>query len=232
MPPVRASSRYAAAKASSRVSRTRKLASRRRVTRLRKSRIGSSLNVHRFSRYAGSAIENSNTSGIFSSYARHFRLQDVINYTDFTTLFDRYMITRVVCYVQLVTNPDAVYEMNSGTTLNRSTVYPRLWYVTDYDDDATTSLDNIREVYGVKSVILRPNATHTFTVKPAILAQTYRTATTTGYSPKFNTWVDAAQVDVPHYGLKYVLDHQNYAPVGGYVFKMEFKYYITCKDVR
>jgi hypothetical protein len=138
----------------------------------------------------------------------------------------------VVLKVQLVNNPDAVYEINSGTTLNCDTIYPRLWYAPDYNDDTNISLDNMKELGGVKSQILQPNTSITIVIKPAILGQTYCTTTTTGYAPKWNTWIDCANHDVPHYGIKMAIDHQGYTLVSPYKIHIEPKYYISCKDTR
>ena len=40
------------------------------------------------------------------------------------------------------------------------------------------------------------------TLKPAILAESYKTAITTAYAPKWGQWLSTADDTVPHYGLK------------------------------
>ena len=71
-------------------------------------------------------------------------------------------------------------------------------------------------------------------IRPAILAQTYRTAVTTGYAPKFNTFIDMTNTDVPHYGLKYSVDFNGITAVAAslWQFRIDKQYFFTCKDVR
>lgn len=172
--------------------------------RLSKSRIGL-INVHSFRRWAATDQRLSGTGG--TGYADVFTLDKLPQYTEFDTLYDRYMITSVVVKFQLISNPDSAYFPGSSTTVNADNWYPKLWYYTDYDDNtAPTSLDDVKQVARAKHVVLRPNKEIKVVVKPAILAQTYRTSTSTGYAPVWKQWVDIANVDVPHYGLKYWMD--------------------------
>ena len=82
--------------------------------------------------------------------------------------------------------------------------------------------------------ILKPNRYIKIAIKPAVAGQVYRTATATGYSPKWNTWIDMNQNDVLHYGLKYVVDTSGLDPNDTQPFKLEIErtYYFKCKDVR
>ena len=116
---------------------------RRRFTgrriRMSRGRIGS-LNVHRYRRWAATDQRLSGTTG--AGFADTFMLNKLPNYTEFDTLYDRYMITTVVVKIQLISNPDASYFPANTTTLNADNYYPKLWYYPDYDDDtAPTTLD-------------------------------------------------------------------------------------------
>jgi len=196
---------------------------------------GYSLNVHRFSRYTTAAdITCSGTTdpGVF-----HFKFDDMLNYSEFTTLFDQYMITKAIVKIQLITNPDSTWVLGSTISSAPSQItnwFPKFWYIRDYDGGSADSLAQIKERQGVKFFVLRPNKTFSIAVTPKVAVQTYRTSTTTGYAPKRLFLDMASGTDVPHYGVNWVVDTLGLDPDNTYPFKIryEIKYYFTCKDVR
>lgn len=190
-----------------------------------------SINEHSFVRW--SQTSNNTITNANQCYSAEFKLSDVVNVTDFSTLYDRYMITRVDVEFQLLSNPDSATSVNT-TTAAGTNFYPRLWYYTDHDDAATpANLNEVKQVSRARNAVMEPNKVITVTVKPAILNQTYRTVATTGYSPQWNIWIDMAQTDVPHYGLKWSMDTNSLTPATpGYTYTTCVKYYFKCKDVR
>lgn len=217
-----------------------------RSTRMRKSRVRSrskkslakALSMHSYSRYATTPDDYSLTSTELDG-SPSFLFNLIKGYSEFTALYDRYRITSIQLNVTLITDPTAANPTNINATNattyynNPTNWYPKFWYVRDYDDDTTITLAVMRERSGVKMFIMRPNKVYRINVRPAILNQTYRTSTTTGYAPKWRQWIDMAQTDVPHYGLKWILDTQGLDPSDSYPFKIriEYKYFFTCKDV-
>lgn len=128
-----------------------------------------------------------------------YSLAQVRGIGDFTALFDQYKITHVQVRFFLRIDPGA----QTAATAN----VPRLYYFTDHDDDtAPSSLDNFREHQRLKIVPLNLYKPVVVNFKPSILTQAFRTTTTVGYCPKWRQWLDMAQTDVPHYGLKWALD--------------------------
>lgn len=205
---------------------------RGRNRRMSKGRLGS-INVHRYRRWAATDQRLSGTGG--TGYADTFSLDKLPSYTEFDTLYDRYKITTVIVKFQLISNPDANYFPGNNTTANADNWYPKLWYYPDYDDNtAPTSLDEVKQNARAKHFVLKPNREFTVKVKPAVNIQTYRTETTTGYSPKWNQWIDIAQVNVPHYGLKYWIDLNGITALSAQQMnvRVERLYYFVCKDVR
>lgn len=213
---------------------------RRARTRVRRSMRGR--DVHRFCRWATNGTDDSaqgswtqSVEGVTESINPVFKLNYLPNYTEFTNLYDQYKITTVVCHVQLVSNPDAGNILNSATAGNNSSNwYPKLWYVRDYDDSSSLTLDDMRQYAKAKMVVLRPNKTYRIACKPAILMQAYDTAISTAYIPKWNQWVDAASSGVPYYGLKFFVDCMNFDPADAAPFRVRFdvKYYVTMKTPR
>lgn len=178
---------------------------------------------------------NTNSGGYLSN-TFIFGLNQLPNYTEFTTLGDQFCIRYIKLY--------AVYR---GTTLsmiesaNNSYIgYPNLICVRDYDDDSIptpseTGYNELREYNKSK--------TFTFTAEkrcfqigltPAIRTEAYRSLTTSSYVPKFKQYIDCDTPDTPHYGLKMVIQTPSISalntPISYYDFYATF--YIALKNVR
>lgn len=196
-------------------------------------------NMHSFKRYCDALPVD--ITGTQYNLGLVFKLEDVRGVADFADLYDRYKLTTCVLRFKLVTNPDSTARLNwpltdtnTATALQPSNWFPKLWYCPDYDDNTAETLNELKERAKTKCVVLRPNKIIKIVVKPAVTVQTYRTATSTGYAPTWNQWIDMANRDVPHYGLKFVVDCCGIDPNDTYPFKLEIdrQYYFTCKDVR
>ena len=192
--------------------------------------------TYRYSRYATDPLDI-DLNSTSQAYGTEFALQNVKGYTDFSSLYDSFMITGVQMRIQLVTNPNSSWVQNNANPAvalaNGTNWFPKIWYVYDNDDSSPISLSAIRERQGVKCKILRPNQTISVFVKPCVAVQTYRTSTTTGYAPKRSYLDMASGYNVPHYGFKYVLDANGYDPSDTYPFRIrvEYKYYLKFKGV-
>lgn len=221
------------------IRRYKKASTMRRSRIVPRNRV-SRLNVHKYSRWVATPVTiTSNATEYDGAFVWQF--SDLSLPAEFTSLYDRYKITHIQIRVQLVNNPDATWDLNtihaSGATANGSNWFPKLWYCPDYDDSGAESINELKQRAKTKCIVLRPNRTFKINIKPAILNQTYRTELTTGYSPHWGQWIDAAQTDVKHYGLKYALDNLGQTPNTSNAdlqpkVRFEFKYWFTMKDVR
>lgn len=188
--------------------------------------------THNFSRHCAQEELTINSTYLSRMYSVVF--SDMIQSSDFTTLFDMYRITKVTYRFQLVTNPDATWVLNqTGGQANPSNWYPKVWYVTDYDGGATETLNSIRERQGVRCRILRPNREVRISFVPKCRVLTYKTADTEGFAPR-NIKIDMNDTDIPHYGLACVFDTNGYDPNDTYPFKVvvERKLTFQCFGVR
>jgi len=188
--------------------------------------------MHRYSRYGlASTITLTNTE---DSTAYSFAFNDIISSSEFAALYDRYRLDKVIVKLQLITNPDSLLATNTNNANSSLNWFPKVWSITDHDDNNTETIAQMKERSGVKCRILRPNQTLTYAVRPAIAAMMYKTATTTGYGPKWGQWIDMNDIGVPQYGLKLAFDMQGLDPIStdGFRVNVEKKFYFTCKDVR
>lgn len=206
----------------------------RKTSWLRGMRVDRKINMHRFARWVATPQDFS-LSAASAGNACVFQLNDLGSVSEFTTLYDRFKITKVQCRFHLITNPDAFLYTNAAVnTQNHTNWFPKLWYVRDYDDSIVEGLAAIKERAIAKCIVMNPNRMYTVNLRPATLVQAYATSTTTGSVPQWNKWIDMGAPDVKYYGLKYALDAEGITPTANFPFKLrvEFKYWFTCKDVR
>jgi len=171
-----------------------------------------------------------------AQFSLGFQLRDIPNVTEFTNLFDSYMLTGVMLQFKLIDNPDAAYPTNGETgsaTISKTNFFPTIWYVADHDDNNNTPLASIKEFERVRHKVLYPNRETNIMLRPTTLGQVYLTNSTNAQvENRRRSWLDLTYANVPHYGFKSVIDFEGLAPVGSYRIKVNAKYYFTCKNVR
>lgn len=209
----------------------------------KKSSIPRAPQVHSFSRMSNNFQISLAAGQSFSNGSILFQLDNLINYGEFTALFDQYKITKVDIYFKLHTNPYQLYAtQNSGTVAPYAapTTFPTLWLHNDKDDSTAMTRAEFQERQRTVRKVLQPNKIVKWTCRPTILTQLYRTVATTGYAPKYGQFIDCAQPNVPHYCTKWGIDYDGYVvppiqvnPYGQDItVGVEMRYYFTCRDVR
>lgn len=139
---------------------------------------------------------------------------------DLTALFDMYRIDAVEITIMVNGDPN---------TFTASGALPRFYICNDYDDAGSLgTLAQVQQQQGVK--MFQPGAierSYTHWIRPKLLTQTYRTALTTGYAPaQKSVWVDCAQDNIPHYGVKI---WNTGSPVAATVY-LSARLYCSCKQ--
>lgn len=220
---------YMAKRKGSRAAKRRTKRKSKRITRSKRY----SRNMHKFVRYTAANSFQCAYPNTELDQASFLTFNGLVNYTEFTPLYDRYMITGIQYSFQLLNNPDAVNDP-AGSSNTTTTFYPKLWWCPDYDDSGAEPLSSLYQRTRTRHAVMQPNREIKVFIKPAVLAQTYASATSTGYAPKWNNWIDMDQVNVPHYGLKWVFDCNGIATATGHPWylRVETKVYFKCKDVR
>ncbi len=153
-----------------------------------------------------------------------FTLADLENYTELTSLYDQYMITKVVLeFLWTLTGTDA------GVVGPNPSMAPYVNCIRDYDDSVTPTQPVFRESGRVKRLRLTANKRHIIALTPAVLGMRYKSVTGTAYGPQWKQRIDMADPTTPHYGLKIQL---NKVPLRlGYV-QVTAKYYVNCYQTR
>lgn len=157
-----------------------------------------------------------------------FTISQLPNYTDFTSLFDRFRILKVVTKIYLRTGPDA-QNLNNGN----NSWYPKFYWYRDVDDTSiNTSINSMLERNNVKVTVFDPKKPLTVTCVPNTLVRVYESATTSSYSPEYKKWIDCDNINTPLFGWKWAIDNipstvGNTAP---YTFDFIHTFYFQTKE--
>lgn len=145
-------------------------------------------------------------------------LAQLTNASDFTNLFEQYQITDVQYDFYMEISPDA----QGGST----SVWPKLYACTDWDDATPPTLAELRERSATVVKVLDPAKPVSIKFKPTVLVTGYKTAVTSGYIPTRNVWIDTVDATVPHYGLKFAIDNLTNI---NYTVRVEAIVWLKCK---
>jgi len=168
-----------------------------------------------------------------AQFSLAFQLRDIPNITEFTSLFDSYILTGVMLQFKLIDNPDSSGQVNDAGGFQKNNWFPTIWYVADHDDNNNVPLSSIKEFERVRHKVLYPNRETNIMLRPTTLGLTYLTSTTSALCEnRRRSWLDMANTGIPHYGFKSVIDFEGIAPAANFRIKVNAKYYFKCKNVR
>lgn len=147
----------------------------------------------------------------------------LINSTEFTSLYDQYRINYVVDKYWLKIDPSAQAAASAS--------FPKMYICRDLDDGAVpANLNELRERNNCVVKVMNPNRPVVYKFKPNVLDSIYRTGITDGSStPKWKVWIDCSLPDLSHYGYKYAIDDLTNT---NYRVTIERTIYFSCKNVR
>lgn len=153
-------------------------------------------------------------SGLYDiPFSMAFRLDQLVSYPELTSLFDNYRINSVRVDLK------AFYNSSSVTSIG----LPWVEFYTDHDDATPPSATVIREIMGTKSRYFSGDKIMTsIYCKPrpnTMVTDAAGTATPAAIMTR--QWLDCADPDVPHYGIKGVL-HNVY--LGGTAGQNQFQF--------
>lgn len=165
--------------------------------------------------------------GYYIPFSMQFTMNQIQNFSEFGNLFDQYKLNKVVVKI--------TYQHNVSTA-GGSSGLPELQWRVDYDDATPIGPGAFKELMGStrRSFTSSRNALYMTVYKPrAMLGVNDTTGLAIG--KPVNTYIDIAQPDVPHYGIKGVLSNV-LLPADAVntltSFKFETRYYFSVANVR
>lgn len=191
------------------------------------------LSAYPFSRWcSNTSLDNLQLTTSEYDYARQFQISDVPAFNDFSDLFDEYKIVGVTAHIQLITNPDALYQFNQNAATNGNNSFPRLWYVEDFDDSTAIALSNIRQRADCKMIIVCPNKIFKVELHPRVSGVVNGLGGALNYGSRKNVWLDCTNSSTPHYGFKCVLELGGWSATSpGPIVKIEYQYHFMMRGV-
>lgn len=159
-------------------------------------------------------------SGTPQGYAFEQLFSQLPNVTDFTNLYDSYLIKKIV--VKMIPK---ISQHNLATTTTGNSDLPQVHSAIDYDDAVTpTSVNQLVEYQSHK--MTRGNQVHTRVLVPRVEL----TSNGTANAPKAFQWLDCDSTAVPHRGIKWWFNAPQSAGCTVY-YDMLVKVYFSCKNV-
>lgn len=211
----------------------------RRPQKYRVSRWGiKKYNVHRFRRMGRSVSVPLAAGQSIATYSPNFNFADVVNNTEFTTLYDQYRIDYVT--INISWSPNVTISLNPNNP--GQALYPLMYYCKDYDDATSPlSLTAFKEKGNLRNFRLTPNKVYKIRVKPAaqkVIVKSFGPLPTTPVTfgdlstgPIWNKKIDMNSDATPHFGIKMLWDYVNAANSLGAI-NVEKMYHFTCFGVR
>lgn len=156
--------------------------------------------------YAGAGA---NLNLVFSLQAVSFYINGVgaglvtfPSYTEFTGLFDQYMLKSM--------EVDVFWSKNVAAESGTNAVQPLIWSAVDYDDATNTSLSSLQQYPAVKTTALGEDGGKILKMRvtPHARMELPDGVGGTAYAPTItsNPWIDCTYPAVEHYGVKTFLD--------------------------
>lgn len=138
---------------------------------------------------------------------RDFSLSQCLQVGNYTALFEYYKINKVVVEFRYKGTSTPAYTTINGTSVQnnelKNEINPVIMWKVDHNDVSADSIATLKQSVRTREHQLtnnRPN--FTIQLKPAILAESYKTAISSAYAPKWGQWLSTSDDTIPHYGLK------------------------------
>lgn len=155
------------------------------------------------------------------------------NITDLQSLFEEYRIRKVK--VTLIPNWDthAPVPGVTGTMVdNPSTMVPSIYYVADFDDNATVPMLRLMEMQGVKMHFDRKPLSYTFSPKPMMLAASNASLAVTSRPGSPMTWLDIDSTTTPYQAFKFTIRTGDLLGTETLNYDLKVDYVLECKGIR
>lgn len=164
-------------------------------------------------------------TGSVQHLAYTFKLDNVVNPSDFTNLYDSYKINKITLFIE--PQWDQTGSVANGNPINR-----RIRVVHDYNDaDPLTDEDQYLEYSNCKSYSAVRNKTIAITLYPKlnnVIENVLGTPNAYTSMSSSKAWLNMADDEVPHFGLKIMIP--SITSEGVQVFRVRAKYHLSMKN--
>lgn len=131
-----------------------------------------------------------------SGFGKEFALNNLVNVTEFTSLFDQYRILGI--NIRFIPKVNVTMPGLGPATPGA----PQLITVIDYDNaSAPPAIDEVLQ-YENMALTTANGEIHQRCFKPAVTPEIFQTALATGYASRRDQWLDCNSDAVPHYGIR------------------------------
>lgn len=164
-------------------------------------------------------IENSST--VNEADIIDVSLSQMQGANDWRNIYDYYRINHatIIFTPKMTTSVNKPYDdTTTGNTIN---IVPDFFTSIDRDSNTAPASITAMELRRHRKNPATKQVVYKFV--PTRLKQVYKSSTTTGYvcDSNISEWVDCANDDIPHYGLKYLLTSAS--PANAFVYEVQIK---------
>lgn len=156
-----------------------------------------------------------------------FRMDDLSQSATFASLFDQYRIDKVL--LRFTSRSNAVSVFNASAP---NSSVPMVYITQDRDDaSAPASINALREYD--KTVIMNGASSCDVFIEPRPTISAFASGAFSGYvTPDIEPWLDMANTDIPHYGVKFGVCPLTATTTSSWVWDVEAYYYVSFRNIR
>lgn len=189
-------------------------------------------NMCMITRMADGGFMSLNANGAWTALNFSFKLSNLVNYSEFTSLFNQYRINAIKVMVLPYYDSNDMSNINpdGGTGVGRP-ANPVLW--TCSEDDGTTTVVNLNAVMqnNRARLVKRPNLPFSVYFKPKFQTTVANQSSVVSAHP-MRGWIDTQNYEVVHYGVSIAgyIPAASSASTPPLTYKIFIKYYLAFKE--
>jgi len=157
-----------------------------------------------------------------------FELQDLAQQATWTAAFDQYQIEKVLLRFKSRNNAVSLFNLASPNA-----AMPTGYMVIDRDDATVLASVAAAEEYDTVETF-EGNQDVVCTIKPSVTPSIFASGAFSAYTVEESdaVWIDVANNNVPHYGIKGVISGLTLSTTSSWVWDVSAEYIVAFKNVR
>lgn len=159
-----------------------------------------------------------------------FKLSDLAEYSDITSICDKYKITNV----KIKAMYNATATQGSSSSASFPSFMPLIKYVTDEDDENPQNVESLNAKMNLKAKTLSEGRLVKMSCRPKVAPAVYNGISAAYSVPAKSQWINSGYPTVPHYAIKGYLQNfslqSNTQATSCVTFQLE--YTVKVKDLQ